>query len=42
MRVTIEVKHLIGALGGLQEYLGAPKDPLRDPKWLKMTIKEKK
>ena len=27
VRVAIEVKLLIGALGGPQGYLGAPKDP---------------
>ena len=28
VKVAIEVKHLMGALGGPQEFLGAPKDPL--------------
>ena len=27
VRVAIEVKHLIRALGGPREYFGAPKDP---------------
>ena len=27
VRVAIEVKHLMRALGGPHEYLGAPKDP---------------
>ena len=27
LRVAIEVKHLMRALGGPHEYLGAPKDP---------------
>ena len=27
VRVAIEVNHLIRALGGPREYLGAPKDP---------------
>ena len=27
---------------GPHEYLGAPKDPPRGPKWLKVTTKEKK
>jgi hypothetical protein len=38
----MEVKHLIGALGGPHELVGGPKDPPRGPKWLKMTLKEKK
>ena len=40
--VAIEVKLLIGALGGPQGYLGAPKDPPRGLKWQKITLKEKK
>ena len=28
VRVAIEVKHLMRALGGPHEYLGSPKDPL--------------
>ena len=42
VRVAIEVKHLMGALGGPHEYLGAPKDPPGGLKLLKMNIKEKK
>ena len=38
----MEVKLFIGALGCPYELLRALKDPLRGPKWLKMTIKVKK
>ena len=45
-RVSLEVKLLIGALGGPHELLvalkGPPQRPLRGKKWLKMTIKVKK
>ena len=37
----MEVKLLIGALGGPHELLGGPKDPPRGPKWLKMTQRVK-
>ena len=40
VRVAIEVKHLMGALGGPHNYLGAPKDPPGGLKLLKMNIKE--
>ena len=44
-RVSLEVKLLIGALGGPYKLLAplkAPQRPPRGQKWLKMTIKVKK
>ena len=38
----MEVKLLMGALGGPREKASAPKGPPRGPKWLKITIKVKK
>ena len=37
----MEVKLLIGALGGPHELLGGLEDPPRGPKWLKMTQRVK-
>ena len=40
--VSLEVKLLIGALGGPHKLRGTPKGPPRSQKWLKMTMKVKK